>query len=76
MDWILNDHIYMVDLYFSDRISAVPTKEHLLREKKTWAKFQINISKTKVLFRVYTDMTKSAQLITLIIYIQDPDVSY
>ena len=52
---------------------TVPTNKHLLGEKRTSAKLQSDISKSEGLVRVYTDgqtnMGKSAQLVTLIIYI-------
>ena len=63
---------------YSDPISAMPTNEQLLRGKRMYAKFQIDISKSEGLIRVYTHrrsdgltegMAKSTQLMTLIIYI-------
>ena len=47
--------VSMASFCFRVPITAVPTNEQLLREKKTCAKFQIDISKTEVLARVYTD---------------------
>ena len=44
-----------VSLYGSYMLSAVPTNEQLLSEKKTGAKFQIDISKTEGLVCIYTD---------------------
>ncbi len=37
------------------QVSAIPTNEQLLGEKRTCAKFQINISRSEGLIRVYTD---------------------
>ena len=65
--------VYMVAICYSGLISAVPTNEQRLGEKRTCAKFQIDISKTEGLVRIYadeqTDMAKSNQLVTLITYI-------
>ncbi len=47
--------VCMAAICYSDPISAVPTNEQLLCEKSTGAKFQIDISKTEGLVRVYTD---------------------
>ena len=58
---------------YSCPISAVLANEQLLGEKRTFEKFQINISKNEGLVRilVYTDgqTANSTQLVTLIIYI-------
>ena len=65
--------ICMAAICYSGPISAVPINEQLLCWKRTGAKFQIDISKTEGLVRVYTDgqtdMAKSTQLVTVIIYL-------
>ena len=58
--------VRMAAISYNSPISAVPTNEQLLGEKKTCAKFQIGTSKTERVVRVYkdgqtdrqTDMTK------------------
>ena len=47
-------------------ISAIPTNEQLLGEKRTCTKFQFDISKTQGLVRVYTDRqtNKSTKLVS------------
>ena len=47
--------VYMAAICYSGPISAVPTNEQLLCKKKTCSKFQIDISKTEGLVRIYTD---------------------
>ena len=47
--------VCMAAICYSGPISAVPTNEQLLGKKKTCSKFQIDISKTEGLVRVYTD---------------------
>ena len=69
--------VCMAAIRYSGAISAVPTKEQLLDEKSTRAKFQINNLKADGIVRVYiyrqtgrqTEMAKSTSLDTLIIYI-------
>ena len=67
--------VCLAAICYSGPISAVPNNEQLLVEKRTGAKFQIDISKTEGLglVRMYTDrqtdIAKSAQVATLIVYI-------
>ena len=53
--------VCMAAISYSDPISAVPTNEQLLKEKWACAKFQIEISKTEGLFRIYTDVQTNGQ---------------
>ena len=46
--------VCMADICYSDPISAVPTNEHLLSEKRTGAKFQIDSLKTEGVVCIYT----------------------
>ena len=55
--------VYMAAICYSDPISAVPTNEQLLGEKKKCSKFQIDISKTEGLVRVYTDGQTDGQTV-------------
>ena len=43
--------VCMTAICYSSLISAVPANEQLLEEKRTYAKFQIDILKTKALIR-------------------------
>ena len=45
----------MAAVCYSGPISAIPTNEQLLDEKRTGIKFQIDISKIEGLYRIYTD---------------------
>ena len=45
--------VCMAAIFYSG--TAVPKNEQLLEEKRTYAKFQTNISKTEGLVRVYPD---------------------
>ena len=47
--------VCMIAIFYSGSVSAVATKEQLLGQKRTSAKFHINISKTECLVRVYSD---------------------
>ena len=53
--------VCMAAICYSGPISAVPTTEQLLGEKKKCSKFQIDISKTEGLVRVYTDGQKDGR---------------
>ena len=57
--------VCMAAICYSGPISAVPTNEQLRGKKKTCSKFQIDISKTE---DGQTDIAKSTQLVTVIIY--------
>lgn len=61
----------MAAIFDSGPRLAVLANEQFLGEKMACAKFQLDISTTKRLVRVYTgsDMSKSIQLVTLLIII-------
>ena len=52
----------MAAICYSGPISAIPTNEQLLDEKTLYAKFKIDISKTKRLVRVYTNGRTGRQM--------------
>ena len=47
--------VRMATVCYRDPITAAPTNEPFLGEKRACAKFQIDISKTEGLARAYTD---------------------
>ena len=63
----------MTAIGYKGPLLAAPPNDQLFGERKICAKFQIDISKTEGLVRVYTDgqtnMAKSTQLVMLIIYV-------
>ena len=63
--------VCMAAICYSGPISAIPTNEQLLSEKRTGTKFQIDSLKTGRLVCLYRqrDISISTQLIMLIIYI-------
>lgn len=65
-----NQSVCTSAIWYVDSISVVPKKNYqLLVEKRLFAKFEIDISKTKELFCVYaipTNVAKATQLNTLI----------
>ena len=53
--------VCMATICYSGPISAVPTNEQLLSEKRTGAKFQIDSLKTEGLICIYTDRRTNRQ---------------
>ena len=59
----------MAAVRYSGAITAVPTNEQLIEDKRMCAKFQIDISKADRLGRVYTNRTQFVTLNFNICYI-------
>ena len=51
----LHRSVCMAAICYSGKISAVPTNEPLPEQKRTCGRFQIDISQTELLVRVYAD---------------------
>ena len=64
--------IIVILVCFSSPISAVSTYEQPLPKKRTCAKFQIDISKTEGLLRVYTNKQRDIAKLSGKLYVPFP----